>query len=98
MSEAVRAIKKQRLVAALLAITKAAAHRRTLRDSPESDPPVTVSVMFTPGRWFAPLHESRFRLFFVGQLTSRAGSAMVPVALVFAVIDSVGKRLRSVSC
>jgi MFS family permease len=52
---------------------------------------VTVSETSTPERWFAPLGERRFRLFFVGQLCSQAGSAMVGVALTFAVIDSGGK-------
>lgn len=55
---------------------------------------VPASDASTSGRWFAPLRERRFRLFFVGQLSSQAGSAMVPVALAFAVIYSGGKAAQ----
>jgi MFS family permease len=51
---------------------------------------VSGSEVSTPGRWFAPLRERRFRLFFVGKLSSEAGTSMVDVALAFAVIDLGG--------
>jgi MFS family permease len=50
--------------------------------------------MSTPRRWLAPLRERRFRLFFVGQLSSLAGTGMVGVALTFAVIYSGGKAAQ----
>ncbi|MGC2485904.1 MAG: MFS transporter [Acidimicrobiales bacterium] len=37
-------------------------------------------------RWFAPLKERNFRLFFIGQSASQIGSGMAPVAIVFAVL------------
>ncbi|MGD0853934.1 MAG: MFS transporter [Acidimicrobiales bacterium] len=37
-------------------------------------------------RWFAPLKERNFRLFFIGQTASQIGSGMAPVAIVFAVL------------
>ena len=37
-----------------------------------------------------PLREREFRLLFAGQLVSRLGSAMAPVALAFAVLDLTG--------
>jgi MFS family permease len=52
---------------------------------------VKVHEVSASERWFAPLRERRFRLFFVGQLSSLAGTAMVGVALAFAVIYSGGK-------
>ncbi len=37
-------------------------------------------------RWFTPLKERNFRLFFIGQAASQIGSGMAPVAIVFAVL------------
>jgi MFS family permease len=37
-----------------------------------------------------PLHEREFRLLFAGQLVSRLGSAIAPVALAFVVLDLTG--------
>jgi MFS family permease len=37
-------------------------------------------------RWFTPLKERNFRLFFIGQTASQVGSGMAPVAIVFAVL------------
>ncbi len=37
-------------------------------------------------KWFAPLRERNFRLFFIGQTASQIGSGMAPVAIVFAVL------------
>jgi len=37
-------------------------------------------------RWFDPLRERNFRLFFVGQTASQIGSGMAPIAIVFAVL------------
>jgi MFS family permease len=37
-------------------------------------------------RWFDPLKERNFRLFFIGQTASQIGSGMAPVAIVFAVL------------
>ena len=38
---------------------------------------------------FGPLREREFRLLFVGQTTSRLGSAMAPVALAFAILNTL---------
>lgn len=40
-----------------------------------------------PRSWFGVLAEREFRLFFTGYTTSLVGAAMVPVALVFAVLE-----------
>lgn len=37
-----------------------------------------------------PLREREFRLLFIGQTTSRLGSAMAPVALAFAILNTLG--------
>ena len=41
-------------------------------------------------RWQGALGDRRFRLLFVGQAGSAAGTALVPVALAFAVLDAGG--------
>lgn len=50
--------------------------------------------MSTSGRWLAPLRERRFRLFFVGKISSEAGTSMVDVALPFAIIYSGGNAAQ----
>jgi hypothetical protein len=40
--------------------------------------------------WQGPLGDRRFRLLFIGQTCSAAGTALVPVALAFAVLDAGG--------
>jgi MFS family permease len=45
----------------------------------------------------APLRERPFRLLFLGRLTSLAGTAIAPIALAFAVLDTVGEDRRASS-